>query len=247
MRTIERARTLVVAVAATLLGVAAPWLAPPLGAAGDLDRTLVDALSREDAAAARRALERGADPNAVLGERLEDHALCSAIDSRGAGLLGLLLEFGARVDEVATEGRRALRTPLACAIHYYNPDAFDRLLALGADPDADLCPECGPGFGHTPLTEALTASKWPMALELARRGALDEIERRALVVLLERRPYDAYHPWADEREALIRWTRAQGVPLDARPASEGPPGTVPTCMFSVRDMEEGLSEGTICP
>ena len=236
-----RAAALAASTLALFLGTA------PAVASDALDRRLIDALLAEDLTSARLALESGADANAVLGDHMRDQALCAAIDTRGTAALELLLEFGARVDTVSRTGRRQLRSPLACAIEYYNPDAFDLLLELGADPDPDLCPECSPRFGHTVLTEALMSSRFPMALALVELGPLDDVERDKLVYVLENTPYDAYHPWADEREALIRWTRDQGIELDPLPANEGPPGTVPKCVFSVRDIEEGRAEGSICP
>ena len=150
-----RRRTRALAGAAGLALVAAIALLGPAGASPALDRELVDALVAEDLTAARTALESGADANAVLGIDVGDHAMCAAIDTRGTEALELLLEFGARVDWVLPEGRRYLRSPLACAISYYNPEAFDLLLELGADPDADLCPECAPPFGHSPLSQKL--------------------------------------------------------------------------------------------
>ena len=219
----------------------------PVQAAATVDRALVDALVAKDLDGARAALESGADPNAVLGPDTTDHAMCAAIDTRGTEALELLLEFDARIDWVATDGRRYLRSPIACAISYYNPDAFDLLLELGADPDANLCQDCSAPFGHSPLTRALAGSKWPMALELVRRTTLEDYEIRNLRFALERTPYDAYHPWADDRLALIREVRALGIDVDPLPMNEGPPGTVPRCVLSSRDIEEGRSEGTICP
>ena len=86
-----------------------------------------------------------------------------------------------------------------------------------------------------------------MALKLVKHFPLSDVQIDYLRYSLEERPYDAYHPWAPAREALIEWTREQGLDIDPLPMNEGPPGTVPRCVLSTRDMEEGRTEGTICP
>lgn len=216
--------------------------------AGDanLDRQLIDSLADKDLEAARQALEAGANPQARLGSRLDDSALCTAIDDRGTDYLELLLDYGASPDFNSHDGLYSLRTPLACAIYLYNPAAFDLLLARGANPDADLCSECAPRFRHSALTQAMVSSKFPMALTLVRNSEVDELEMDAIVILLEGRPFSESHPWNDERDALIDWVREQGVAFDPKPANPPVPGYSTRCVFSVRDDIEGLSEGTIC-
>ena len=227
--------------------VLAVLLCPSSAVAADVDRALLNGLVAEDPERARVALEEGANPNAVLGSELEDHALCAAIDSRGTQLLELLIDFDVDLDIVADEHWRVFRSPVACAIHYYNPEAFELLLELGADPDPDLCPECLPQFGHTPLTEALAMSRFPMALRLVESTTVDDIEMRYLYMALERRPYDVAHPWNPYRDALIEWVRNQGLPIDPKPAGVSRLGPEPRCVFSVRDMAEGRREPSICP
>ena len=213
----------------------------------DLDRQLINSLIDKDIDAARRALDNGANPQAVLGSKKTDSALCSAIDDRGSVYLQLLLDYGAAPDFNTHQGPYKLRTPLACAIDLYNPVAFDLLLAKGADPDADLCSECAPRFRHTVLTLAVGAAKYPMALTLAKNSSeVDVREMRKILFALEQRPYIAIHPWNDERNALIEWVREQGVVINPRPANPALSGATTKCLFSVRDHMEGLSKGTIC-
>ncbi len=166
--------------------LALAMLACPLAWADEaLDRQLLEALIAEDADEARAALVAGADPDAMLGPGVDEQALCTAIDSRGDELLTLLVEFGATLETTLDASGFRLRSPVACAVHYYNPEAFDLLLELGADPDPDLCPECLPQFGHTPLTEALAMSRFPMALRLIEETRVDDIEMRYLYMALE--------------------------------------------------------------
>lgn len=217
--------------------------------AGDtgLDRQLIDSLADKDLEAVGHALQAGANPQALLGSTLGDSALCTAIDDRGTEYLELLLEYGASPDFNSHAGLYSLRTPLACAIYLYNPAAFDLLLARGANPGADLCSECAPRFRHSALTQAMVASKFPMALKLEHNSVVDDLEMDAIVILLENRPYNQSHPWNDERDALIDWVREQGVVFDPLLATPPVPGYYPSgCVFSVRDEIEGLSEGTIC-
>ena len=90
-------------------------------------------------------------------------------------------------------------------------------------------------------------AKFPMALTLVRVSEVDKGELEKLLHVLEKTPFDGYHPWADEREALIDWVRDRGIAIDPIPAAVARPGHVPPdCVFSTRDIEEGLAEGTIC-
>ena len=60
-----------------------------------LDRQLIDSLIAKDYDAAKSFLERGANPEAILGEQQSDHAVCSALDDRGSRFIELLVEYGA--------------------------------------------------------------------------------------------------------------------------------------------------------
>ena len=226
--------------------VALAWASLASGSSA-VDKQLIEAIVAKDEVAVRRALESGADPETAVKSPNEDPALCLSIDSRDTAMLELMLEFGASPNQVRETGPRRFRTPLACSIYYENSDAFDLLLAVGADPDVDLCSECAPQFTHTAFTDALIRGRFPMALELAERTELEDGEIKKLVHILENRPYDAFHPWAPARQALIEWTQEQGIEVIPMRAGEGPSGTAPTCVHSVRDQIEGRAEGSICP
>ena len=60
-----------------------------------LDRQLIDSLIAKDYDAAKLFLEQGANPEAILGEKQSDHAVCSALDDRSSHFIELLVEYGA--------------------------------------------------------------------------------------------------------------------------------------------------------
>jgi len=212
-----------------------------------IDRQLISSLQEKDLAGARHALERGANPQAVLGNNLNDYAMCTAIDDRGTELLELLLEFGASVNFNRHAGGFKYRTPLSCAIFLYNPAAFDLLLEKGADPDANLCSECAkPEWRQSAFNIAVSMRRYPMVIKLIEISEIDEVEMQELIIDLELSTI-SYHPWADEREALVKWVQDQGI--DFNPAVPSPPPAgydPPECVHSVRDIEEELEIGTIC-
>ena len=211
------------------------------------ERRLIEALADKDLDAARRALEQGADPEARLGPEVSDSAMCTAIDDRGTRYLELLLEHGASPDAIVDEGPRRRRTPLACAIDLYNPAAFELLLERNAPPNPNLCAECAPRFRHSAFTQALMQRKYPMALTLARTGTLTDGDIEKLVFVLEEIPYDSYHPWSEARRQLVEWVRGRNIPIDPEPGAALRPGReAPDCVFSTRDLIEGLDKGTIC-
>lgn len=97
--------------------------------AGDRDRALFDAIGTRDAAAARAALDSGANPNA-----LDDRGVPPLVLAAQHGvdeIVGALLEAGARVNANPSNGT----TPLNAAIMNGNVEVVTRLLAAGADVD----------------------------------------------------------------------------------------------------------------
>lgn len=213
-----------------------------------LDRVLIDSLITKDYDAAKKVLKKGANPEAILGDKQSDHAVCSALDDRSSRFIELLVEFGASPNAYFDVDYPSRRTPLACAVRLYNPPAFEFLLALGADPSADLCKECV-GINkkrRTILTTAVSAHYFPFAITLAKKykphpNELDHIKR-----VLEIAPYNEAHPWNDMRNELIQWVYDQGVEFNPLPAGKPVNGVIHECVFSFRDMEEGLAKGTIC-
>ena len=213
-----------------------------------LDRQLIDSLIAKDYDSAKSFLEQGANPEAILGENQSDHAVCSAIDDRSSRFIELLVEFGASPNTYFEVDSETRRSPLACAVRLYNPPAFDFLLAIGAEPNTNLCKECTDIYSNrrTILTTAVTAHYFPFAIALAKKYTphpkeLDHIRR-----VLESSPFDEAHPWNDMRNELIQWVFDQGVDFKPLPAGKPVNGVIDECVFSFRDMEEGLAKGTIC-
>lgn len=217
-------------------------------ASDTLDRVLIDSLIARDIDSARRALEKGADPEAIMGRNLNDNAMCTAIDSRSSRFLELLVEFGASPNAYLNTSHPFRRTPLACAVFLLNFEAFEYLLAHGADPSVDLYPESSEKHRNwqTAFTLALDMRYYPMALELIDRYELAPGELHGLVFELERYHYDEAHPWNYAREALIDWASQRVTDFNPKPAYPAPEGVDQECRFSFRDIEEGLDKGTIC-
>lgn len=214
-----------------------------------LDRQLLNSLNAKDLYAARKALEKGANPEAILGPDLSDHAVCTAIDDRSSRYLELLVEYGAFTNAFWDVGYSDRRTPLACAVYLWNFEAFDYLLEHGADPSVDLVPEAIEKYRNwqTAFTVALRGKKYPMALNLLGRYELHPAELNRLARHLENSPYDESHPWNYARDALIEWTRARVPDFNPKPAHPSANGVSPECLFTFRDHEEGLKKGTLCP
>lgn len=102
-----------------------------------MSQDLFDAVLRGDVARIEKALDEGADPNAVDAEQpgwRPLHTAIEAIDEEGApfAVLRLLLDRGAVVDGW---DRKKDATPLLMAVFRSQPDSVRLLLARGADPD----------------------------------------------------------------------------------------------------------------
>ena len=211
-----------------------------------LDRQLVNALIVKDEARARELLEDGANPEALLGHTIEDSAMCTAINSRGTGLLELLLEFGASPNNSVKTVWPWVATPLSCAVFVKNEEAFNLLLDRGADPGLSLCTDCwrGGSIAHYVIEE----DAYPYILTLIGRTEIGSDQLDVIVERLEETDYTRHHPWDDEREELIAWVRDQGVDFSPMEPSLMPfwdPDYV-MCLHTDLDSQEGRQQGSIC-
>ncbi len=214
-----------------------------------LDRELLRSLVAKDLEGARAALEKGANPEAVLGSDLADHAMCAAIDDNSSLYLELLVEYGASPNAYFDVGYPDRRTPLACSVYLWNFEAFDYLLDHGADPSVDLHKESIEKYRNwqTAFVTALAGRRFPMALKLVQLYELHPAELQQLVYSLENFPYSEAHPWNYAREALIEWTRKRVPDFNPKAANPSPDGVNKECLFTFRDQEQGLKKGTLCP
>jgi hypothetical protein len=212
-----------------------------------LNRALIKNLANKDYEAAEQLLRKGANPEAIFGHQLSDNAVCTAIDDRSSKYLKLLVKYGASANAHWDIQHELRRTPLVCSVYLQNFQAFEYLLQNGADPSVDLNEESIGKFRNssTALTVALGSKNYPMALRLSKLYPLHQAELERLVFELENSPYDESHPWNPARNELIAWTLERVPTLNPRPASPAN-GTEPDCLFSFRDLEEGLKKGTIC-
>lgn len=220
----------------------------PAKSADSLDRILINSLMAKDINAARRALIKGANPEAVIGKKLSDHAMCTAIDDRSSKYLELLVEFGASPNAYWYVGYGDRRTPLACAIYLWNFEAFYYLLEHGADPSVNLHRKKNGDTGslRTALYTALSGRRFPMALALVKLYDLQPDEIKRLVFDFERHSYSKAHPWSYAHEELVEWTRERVTDFHPKAAPPIPIGFKRKCLFTFRDHEEGLKKGTLC-
>ena len=232
-----------------LLLASCVWTGSTLSSSAEFDRELLLSLVAKDMEGARAALEKGANPEAVLGRDLADHAMCAAIDDSGSQFLELLVEYGASPNAYFDIGYSTRRTPLACSVSLWNFAAFDYLLAHGADPSVDLYKESSEKHRNwqTAFTAALNGKRYPMALRLLQLYELHPAELKRLAYNLENTSYSEAHPWNYAREALIEWTRERVPDFNPRPAHPSPDGVSKECLFTFRDHEQGLKKGTLCP
>jgi hypothetical protein len=208
---------------------------------------LIDSLISKNYEGAKSLLIRGANPEAILGEELGDHAICSSIDDRDSKYLKLLVEYGASANAYWNVDYDARRTPLGCSVYLLNFEAFNFLLENGADPSLDLYAGSIETYKNslTALTIALSGKQYTMALKLVQVYSLHPAELKRLVYELEHSPWDESHPWSPARKKLVEWVRKR-VP-SFKPLPPNPfDGIKNDCLFSFRDHEEGLKKGTIC-
>ncbi len=214
-----------------------------------LDRQLIQSLKNDDYELSRSLLEKGANPEAILGNKLSDHVVCTAIDDRTTKNFELLVEYGASPDTIFPVGNTRYKTPLACAVSLYNREVFDYLLKNGATPGVDLCPHCeGRSYKRrTALTAAVTGNKFPYALVLIDLYEPHKNEIDHIKFSLEEFPFSEAHPWNDARNKLIQWMFDQGVE-NFKPLAASKPvdGVIHECVAFFRDYEDGLTKGSIC-
>ncbi len=213
-----------------------------------LDRLLINSLAKDDLKTARKLLEKGANPEAMLGERARDHAVCTAIDSRTSKKLELLVEYGASPNAYWKDAPTIRRTPLVCAVQLLNFEAFRYLLANGADPSVDLQPESREKFRNeqTAFTHAIGYKTYPMAFELLQFYELHSNEIRYATRTLGSSPNDEVHPWTYARVGINEWLKQRVPGFTPRPASPGPDRDKSECLFSLRDIRERVKKGSIC-
>lgn len=237
-------RTIIKSIALTLTLCG---LTPTVFANDFLNRNLLDAIENKDLLKIELELENGANPEAVVGIRGDESAICLAIDDRESKMLELLLRYGASPNAFSPIGRYKYRSPISCAISHYNPEAFNLLIRRGANVDVDLCPECNSTATNSPFLIALFQGKYNMALEIAKNTDLDNDELRKLRSVLENTPYDVRHPWSKARDDLLKIYTDTGKPIEPI-APHTPNGDFDRweCVFSPRDMAEGLERGTVC-
>ena len=131
-----------------------------LGGAGS-DAPVADAAARGDLEAVRSLLREGADVNAPQGDGMT--ALHWAAERDDAGLIGVLLYAGARVDAGTRIGHY---TPLHLAARGAGSAVVELLLDAGGDPNASTT-----NSGATPLHLAAAAGDPAVVGALAEAGA----------------------------------------------------------------------------
>lgn len=162
---------------------------------------LIEAIGRDDLAAVRAELEAGTDPDAFASDMATRYPVYLAAKAGNAGMLELLVTFGAHIDRRDGNGDR----PLDWAARYGETEIARLLLAAGARPDPA---EAGQ---RVPLVEALNGAHFAVAdLLLDAGAAADRADRFDGTALHKAAAVDA----VAMAERLLR--------LGADPAAPGP-------------------------
>ena len=129
-------------------------------------------------------------------------------------ILDLLIDAGADLNDMDPHGGAGANDPLTCAVFFYNVDAFDRLLTLGADPDQDLCPWCPEPYENSLLAETLTSRRFDLAWRVMQITSVDAAELKTLIVALEQFAIPDDDPGVGPREKIIEWVRERGIDVE---------------------------------
>jgi ankyrin repeat protein len=139
---------------------------------GSMDDALFNALRGGDTAAARAALQAGANPNAIMADWPFYRALHVAVDALGHGgeleAIELLLKYGAEPDGLDGDNDA---TPLLMAIFRGHPEAVRLLLEAGADANTRS------SEGNRPLCRAAMKGDLTLAKLLLAHGAARTIDK----------------------------------------------------------------------
>lgn len=179
-----------------------------------LDRKLQDSIKYRQFDVFERLLSSGANPNSLFGTGGYDIAMCLATRDGFEQYLKTLVRYGADVNLFNPDSPSSGRSPLSCSIFYGNRDAFEYLLAEGADPDAITCPTCEDGYQGSPLEVALFGRKFDIAMKLIEITDVDEQELETIIFVLEKARTVADHFTNDARTELIEWVRAHGYKVN---------------------------------
>lgn len=127
-----------------------------------MSTSIEDAIFADDAAAAQKLItSKAVDPN---GERPDKtRFLCFAASAGAVGVIGALLDAGAKIDAPNSDDRAY--TPLICAVREEKPKAVALLLERGADKNA------GDSRGGGPLLHAAIVGSVELAQSLLAAGA----------------------------------------------------------------------------
>jgi hypothetical protein len=151
--------------------------------AADLDAELLQALKYNRLGKFTSLLEKGANPNAVLGPYKDQWVMCEAIREERIEFLKVALEHGADVNlRNNHEGANSFfSAPVFCNF-MHNPvssiQTLELLIENGIDLDIAECQRCEASQGHketnrggnsmrsTPIMSAVASDKWRSVLRL---------------------------------------------------------------------------------
>lgn len=151
--------------------------------ATDLDAELLQALKYNQFSKFTSLLEKGANPNAVLGPYKDQWVMCEAMREERIAFLKVALEHGADVNLRNTiKGASSFfSAPIFCNF-MHNPvssvQTIELLIENGVDIDIAECRLCEPSEGHeatnrggksnhdTPIMSAAASAKWNSVLRL---------------------------------------------------------------------------------
>ncbi len=141
-------------------------LSPALKAETRADVQVLKSIWGVDIQQFKSALANGYDVNGFVEGRSRDWLMCDVTRPDRIAFLKHAVSKGGDVDLIKPGISQAFSSPLMCAISFGNKEAFDYLLANGADPNIIVCPKCESKHRDLPITTALYRSQFQMAFEL---------------------------------------------------------------------------------
>ena len=170
-----------------------------------MNKALLTALQKENLQEFTKLLEKGANPNALLGAKPEDWVMCEVMVGGRDEFLWKAVDYGGDINLrnstpplndnilLSTES-----SPLGCAIYHNNISAFNFLMKKNVNLEINNCLDCKPWPGNeelnigprtnntTPIDTALTLNHWEMVYKMIeKREQLRDQEINHLIMNIE--------------------------------------------------------------
>ncbi len=181
-----------------LIGI---WSWGSVSAQTDTHKQVLESIVENDFKSFRRILDRGYNVNSLDAVEYWDWLMCEVTQRDRIKFLKYAIKSGGDINTIKPKISQTHSAPLMCAIYYGNKEAFDYLLAQGANPNIVVCPECELKFRYLPFREALVGDHYEMAHELLAVTVVTEQELEDIRFMLED---NRYLPNPEESEEEYR-------------------------------------------